>query len=54
MPQIMNAIQQDMQVGMVIFHSSYTEQYHQPVMQHFDTLNTNLGAVQSDVVSLTN
>jgi hypothetical protein len=53
MPQIMNAIQQGMQVGMSSFHSSYNEQYHQPVMQHFETLNTNLGAIQNDVDSLT-
>jgi hypothetical protein len=54
MPQIMNAIQQGMQVGMASFHSSYNEQYHQLGMQQFDTLNANLGAVQSDVDSLTN
>jgi hypothetical protein len=34
--------------------SSYNEQYHQPVMQNFETLNANLGAVRSDVDSLTN
>jgi hypothetical protein len=33
MPQIMNVIQQDMQAGMASFHSSYNEQYHQPIMQ---------------------
>jgi hypothetical protein len=33
MPQIMNVIQQGMQASMVSFHSSYNEQYHQPVMQ---------------------
>jgi hypothetical protein len=33
MPQIMNAIQQGIQVGMTSFHYSYNEQYHQPVMQ---------------------
>jgi hypothetical protein len=54
MPQIMNAIQQGMQAGMVSFHSSYNEQYHQPVMQRFDSLHANLGAVQSDVDSLSN
>jgi hypothetical protein len=54
MPQIMNAIQQGMQAGMASFHSSYNEQYHQPVIQHFDTPIANLGAVQSDVDSLTN
>jgi hypothetical protein len=54
MPQIMNAIQQDMQVGMTSFHYSYTEQYHQPVMHHFKTLNANFGVVRSDVNSLTN
>jgi hypothetical protein len=37
-----------------LYHSSYNEQYHQPVMQQFDTLNANIGAVQSDVDSLTN
>jgi hypothetical protein len=54
MPQIMNAIQQGMQADMASFHSSYHEQYHQPVMQQFDTLNANIGVVQSDVDSLTN
>jgi hypothetical protein len=54
MPQIMNVIQQGMQVGMASFHSSYNEQYHQPVMQQFDTLNVNIGFVRSDVDSLTN
>jgi hypothetical protein len=54
MPQIMNAIQQGMQVGMANFHSSYSEQYHQLVMQQFDTLNANIDAVRSDVDSLTN
>jgi hypothetical protein len=54
MPQIMNVIQQGMQVGMASFHSSYNEQYHQPVMQQFDSLNANLGAVRSGVDSLTN
>jgi hypothetical protein len=53
-PQIMNAIQQGMQAGMASFHSSYNKQYHQPIMQYFDTLNANLGVVQSDVDSLTN
>jgi hypothetical protein len=53
MPQIMNAIQQGMQVDLASFHS-YNEQYHQPVMQHFGTLNTNLGAVWNDVNSLIN
>jgi hypothetical protein len=32
-PQIMNATQQGMQVGMTSFHSSYNEQYRQPAMQ---------------------
>jgi hypothetical protein len=54
MTQIINAIQQGMQVSMASFHSSYNEQYHQPVMQQFDTLNANLGDVRSDVDSLTN
>jgi hypothetical protein len=54
MPQIMNDIQQAMQAGMASFHSSFNEQYHQPVMQQFDSLNANLDAVQSDVNSLTN
>jgi hypothetical protein len=54
MPQIMNAIQQSMQAGMISFHSSYNEQYHQSVMQQFYTLNANIGAVRSDVDSLTN
>jgi hypothetical protein len=54
MPQIMNAIQQAMQPGMASFHSSYNEQYHQPVMQRFDSLHANLGAVRSDVDSLSN
>jgi hypothetical protein len=54
MPQIMNAIQQGIQVDMTSFHSSYNEQYHQSVMQQFDTLNTNIGVVRSDVDSLTN
>jgi hypothetical protein len=54
MPQIMNVVQQGMQVGMANFHSSYNEQYHQPVMQQFDTLNANIVAVRSDVDSLIN
>jgi hypothetical protein len=54
MPQIMNVIQQDMQAGMASFHSSFNEQYHQPIMQQFDSLNANLGAVRSDVDSPTN
>jgi hypothetical protein len=54
MPQIIHAIQQGIQVGMTSFHSSYNEQYHQPVMQQFDTLNANIGVVRSDVHSLTN
>jgi hypothetical protein len=54
MPQIMNAIQQSMQAGMISFHSSYNEQYHQSVMQQFYTLNVNIGVVRSDVDSLTN
>jgi hypothetical protein len=41
-----------MQVGMASFHSSYNEQYHQPVMQQFDS--ANFGVVRSDVDSLTN
>jgi hypothetical protein len=49
----MNAIQQGLQAGMASFHSSFNEQYHQPVMQKFDSLNANLGAVRSDVDSLT-
>jgi septation ring formation regulator EzrA len=53
-PQIMNVIQQGMQADMTIFHSSYNEQYHQPVIQQFDTLNVNIGVVRSDVDSLTN
>jgi Tfp pilus assembly pilus retraction ATPase PilT len=40
-PQIMNVIQQGMQAGMVSFHSSYNEQYHQPLMQQFDSLNAS-------------
>jgi hypothetical protein len=43
-----------MQVGMANSHPSYNEQYHQPVMQQFDTLNVNIGDVQSDVDSLIN
>jgi hypothetical protein len=43
-----------MQVGMTSFHSSYNEQYHQPIMQQFDTLNANVGAIWSDVDPLTN
>jgi hypothetical protein len=39
---------------MASFHSSYNEQYHQSVMQHFDTLNANLGTVQNDVNYPTN
>jgi hypothetical protein len=54
MPRFMNVIQQSMQAGMVNFHSSYNEQYHRSIMQHFDTLNANLGTIQSDVDSLTN
>jgi hypothetical protein len=50
----MSFIQQGMQAGMASFHSSYNKQYHQPIMQYFDTLNANLGVVQSDVDSLTN
>jgi hypothetical protein len=45
MPQIMNVIQQGLQAGMASFHSSFNEEYHQPVMQKFDSLNANLGAV---------
>jgi hypothetical protein len=52
--QIMNVIQQGMQDGMVSFHSSYNEQYHQPVMQRFDSLHANLGVVRSDMDSLSN
>jgi hypothetical protein len=54
MPQEINAIQQGMKVNMASFHSSYNEQYHQLIMQHFDTLNANLGVLRSDVYSLTN
>jgi hypothetical protein len=54
MPHIMNVVQQSMQVGMASFHSSNNEQYYQPVMQQFDTLNANIGAIRSDVDSLTN
>jgi hypothetical protein len=54
MPQSMNVIQQGMQAGIASFHSSYNEQYHQLVMQRFDSLHANLGAVQSDVDSLSN
>jgi hypothetical protein len=54
MPHIVNVVQQGMQVGMARFHSSYNEHYHQPVMQQFDTLNANVGGIQSDVDSLTN
>jgi hypothetical protein len=54
MPHIMNAIQQGMQANMTSFHPSYNEQYHQLVMQHFEALNTNLGAVRNDMDSLTN
>jgi hypothetical protein len=54
MPHIMNVVQQGIQVGIASFHSSYNEQYHQPVMQQFDTLNANIGVVWSDVESLTN
>jgi hypothetical protein len=43
-----------MQAGMASFHSSYNEQYHQPVMQQFDSLYANLGAIRSDVDSLSN
>jgi hypothetical protein len=50
----MNAIQQGMQAGMASFHSSYNEQYHQPVMQRFDSLHANLGAIRSDVDSRSN
>jgi hypothetical protein len=53
-PQIMNAIQQGMQANMASFHSSYNEQYHQPVKQYFDALYTNLGIVRDDVDTLTN
>jgi hypothetical protein len=54
MPHIMNVIEQSMQVGMARFHSSYNEQYHQTVMQQFDTLNANIGAIRSDMDSLIN
>jgi hypothetical protein len=54
MSHIMNVVQQGMQVGMASFYSSYNEQYHQSVMQQFDTLNVNIGVVPSDVDSLTN
>jgi hypothetical protein len=54
MLQIMNVIQQGMQAGMASFHSAYNEQYHQPVMQRFDSLHANLGAVRSDVNYLSN
>jgi hypothetical protein len=53
MPHIMNAIQQGMQGGMGNFQSTYNEQYHQSVMQHFEALNINLGTVQNNVDSLT-
>jgi hypothetical protein len=43
-----------MLVGIASFHSSYNEQYHQSIMQQFDTLNANFGFVWSDVDSLTN
>jgi hypothetical protein len=54
MPQIMNVIQQGIQASMASFHPSHNEQYHQPVMQQFDTLNANLGVVWNDMDSLTN
>jgi hypothetical protein len=53
MPHIMNVVQQGIQVSMASFHSSYNEHYHQPIMQQFDTLNANVGAIRSDVDSFT-